>query len=391
MTQGSTSDAGTSDVVDVAVVGAGIIGASCAYQLADAGLSIAVVDRNEAAAMGSTGLSAAGVRVQFVEPTNVALSLASIRDYAAFEERYGADSGYRPVGYLLLVPEAGWDAHLAGVEVQRSLGAPVEVLGADEARARFVDFDPTGLAGATFGPIDGVVDPHAVTQAYLARARELGTQVRLRTEVVGIERTADSWLLVTSSGRLRAATVVNAAGCWAGDLGRLAGLDIPVEPVRRMVYVTAPVAGRGTTPLTVDLASGVYYRSEGERLIFGRSNPDEPHGFTTGMDWEWLEPTVAAAATRFPWFADERLDRTASWYGYYEMTPDDNAVLGASADAPGWVDACGFSGHGVQHAPAVGRAIREEVVDGRSHTIDIDPLRGTRFKAGQRRAERNII
>ena len=389
MSERSTADAGAA--ADVAVVGAGIIGASCAYHLADAGLSVVVVDRNEAAAMGSTGLSAAGVRVQFVEPTNVALSLASIRDYAAFEDRYGADSGYRPVGYLLLVPEAAWDAHLAGVEVQRSLGAPVEVLDPEQARRRFVDLDPAGLAGATFGPIDGVVDPHAVTHTYLGRARDLGAHVRLRTEVVAIDRTDDTWGLVTPTGRLEARTVVNAAGCWAGELGRLAGLDVKVEPVRRMVYVTEPVSGRPTTPLTVDLGSGVYFRSEGERLIFGRSNPDEPHGFTTGMDWDWLEPTVEAAATRFPWFVDERLDRTASWYGYYEMTPDDNAVLGASPDAPGWVDACGFSGHGVQHAPAVGRAIREEIVDGRAHTIDIDPLRLTRFRGGQRRAERHII
>lgn len=379
------------DGCDVVVIGAGIIGASCAFQLADAGLDVVIVDRHEAPAMGSTGLSAAGVRVQFVEPTNVALSLASIREYATFEERYGVDGGYRAVGYLLLVPDAQWEAHLAGVEVQRSLGAPVEVLDLEAVGERFAAFDPAGLAGATFGPIDGVVDPNTVTHTYLALARERGARVRLRSEVTAISSVGDRWELIVGDHRLRAGTVVNAAGCWAGEVGGLAGVEVPVAPYRRMVYVTAPLAGRATTPLTVDLGTGLYFRSEGERLLFGRSNPDEAPGFATGMDAGWLEPTLTAAMERFPWFAEERLDTAASWYGYYEMTPDHNALIGASVDAPGWVDACGFSGHGVQQAPAVGRAVREEIVDGRATTIDIDPLRPERLRAGQLRSERHII
>lgn len=375
----------------MAVIGAGIIGASCAHHLTAAGLDVVVVDRQPAAAMGSTGLSAAGVRVQFVEPVNVALSLASIREYAEFESRYGVDSGYRPVGYLLLVPEGDWDAHLDGVEVQRSLGAPVEVLDLHQVMERFVALDPSGLAGATFGPIDGVVDPHSITHAYLSQARQSGARVWFQSEVTAIARRGDDWELTVGQRTLLAGTVVNAAGCWAGEVGRLAGVEVPVEPVRRMVYVTGPVPGRAVTPLTVDLSSGLYFRSEGERLLFGRSNPDEPAGFTTGIDWEWLEPTLAVAMDRFPWFAEERLDRSASWFGFYEMTPDHNPILGAAAQVPGWIDACGFSGHGVQQAPAVGRAVREEIVDGRAHTIDIDPLRGDRFRTGQRRAERHII
>lgn len=161
---------------------------------------------------------------------------------------------------------------------------------------------------------------------------------------------------------------------WAGPPS-----DVSIEP------------GRRTTPLTVDLSSGLYFRSEGERLLFGRSNPDEPPGLAGRIDWDWLHATLEPAVSRFPWFVDEQLDRGACWYGYYEMTPDCNAVLGAAPEAPTWIDAAGFSGHGVQHAPAVARAVREEIVDGRSHTIDIDPLRGDRFRAGSHRAERHII
>jgi sarcosine oxidase subunit beta len=185
--------------------------------------------------------------------------------------------------------------------------------------------------------------------------------------------------------------VVNAAGPWAGAVAASAGREVPVVPMRRMVFMTAPREGRAVTPLTVDLTTGLYYRSEGERLLFGRSNHAEVPGFHDGIDWDWLEPTMGAAMERFPWFGDEQLDRAACWAGYYEQTPDENAVLGAASDDPGWVDVSGFSGHGVQQAPAVARAIREEVVDGRAHTIDIDALRLARFQDGRSLAERHII
>lgn len=386
--------------VDVAIVGAGIIGAACAYELAAAGLRVAVLERADAPATGSTGLSAAGVRVQWVEPVNVALSLASIEVFRGFEAAFGIDSGYRPVGYLFLVPEDAWEHHLEGVTVQRQLGAAVEVLDLGAAARRFDPFDPSGLAGATFGPIDGVVDPHSVTVGYLARARELGADVRLGTEVTAIEPGRDGFTLALAGHGARSAAtaatvsataVVNAAGAWSGRVAALAGLDVPVEPARRNIWMTAPRTGRRTTPLTVDVASGLYYRSEGERLLFGRSNPDERPGFLTGIDWDFLEPTLEVALQRFPWFEAEELDARASWFGYYEMTPDHNAVVGTHPDLPGWIDASGFSGHGVQQAPAIGRAVREELVDGRATTIDIDPLRIARFRTGDQRHERHIV
>lgn len=381
--------------VDVAVIGAGIMGAACAHELALAGRSVVVLEQRESPATGSTGHSAAGVRVQFVEATNVALSLASIRVYADFAGRFGVDAGYRPVGYLLLVGEDDWAAHLEGVRVQHELGAPVDVLDVDEAARRVGGLVTDGLAGATFGPIDGVVDPHSITMGYLDAARALGATLRLRTRVTALERAVAGWRVVLEGPEgpavVTAGAIVNAAGAWAGEVAALAGRSVPVVPMRRMVFMTAPRAGRATTPLTVDLTTGLYYRSEGERLLFGRSNHDEAPGFHDGIDWDWLDPTVEAAAARFPWFADEGLDRGACWAGYYEQSPDENAILGADPDEATWLNACGFSGHGVQQAPAVARAIREELVDGRAHTIPIDPLRLDRFAAGDRRSERHII
>ena len=375
---------------DVVVIGAGIIGSACAHHLTAAGVEVTVLERAPEPAAGSTGLSVAGVRVQFSDEVNVRLSWTSIQEYRAFADRYGVDAGYRPIGYLFLVPEAAWPAHLDGVAVQRRVGAPVEVVDLLEAQAR-VAFAADGIAGATFGPADGVVDPHSVTHAFLQRARDGGARVWLDSPVRRAERRGGRWRVEVPGRVVEADHVVNAAGPWAGEVARSAGLEVPVAPVRRMVFVTAPVRDAGVLPLTVDVATGFYLRSEADRVLFGRSRPDEPPGFTTGIDWAWFEQVLGAGVGRFPWLADVGIDMRASWWGYYEVTPDHNPILGRMPEASGWVNACGFSGHGVQQAPAVGRVIAEEIVTGRATTIDIDALRIDRFTRGRGHAERHII
>lgn len=375
---------------DVLIVGAGIVGAAIAHRLTERGLDVTILEAAPAPASGSTGRSAAGVRGQFTSEINVRLSLESIAEYRAFEELYGASSGYRPQGYLFLVPEARWPAHQAGVRLQRRLGVPVDVLKPHEAH-EIVPFDPAGVHAATYGPADGVVDPHSITMTYLRMAKERGARLRLDTPLLSARRGRGRWRVETSAGPFEAATVVNAAGAWAGRVAAAAGLTVPIEPVRRMVFVTAPLPFAHHYPLTVDVASGVYLRSEGERLLFGRSNPDETPGFVEGVDWSWLEPTLQVALERFPFLEVAGLDRRASWWGYYEVTPDHDAILGRHPDAEGWIDAAGFSGHGVQHAAMVGRLIAEEVVDGRASTLDLAPLRHDRFAAGTPRAEANIV
>lgn len=375
---------------DVVVIGAGIIGSACAHHLTAAGVEVTVLERAPEPAAGSTGLSVAGVRVQFSDEVNVRLSWTSIQEYRAFADRYGVDAGYRPIGYLFLVPEAAWPAHLDGVAVQRRVGAPVEVVDLLEAQAR-VAFAADGIAGATFGPADGVVDPHSVTHAFLQRARDGGARVWLDSPVRRAERRGGRWRVEVPGRVVEADHVVNAAGPWAGEVARSAGLEVPVAPVRRMVFVTAPLRDAGVLPLTVDVATGFYLRSEADRVLFGRSRPDEPPGFTTGIDWAWFEQVLGAGVGRFPWLADVGIDMRASWWGYYEVTPDHNPILGRMPEASGWVNACGFSGHGVQQAPAVGRVIAEEIVTGRATTIDIDALRIDRFTRGRGHAERHII
>lgn len=396
-TASSVSTASTASTVrtDVIVVGAGIIGASCAFHLARRGLRVDVLEAQAAPAMGSTGRSFASVRSQWADETNARLSWESIqtyRDPATFGQATcvgaisngdasGSDVGYRPTGYLLLVPDGRWEAHLDAVDLQRSLGIPVEVMSPGQAR-RLTDFDPRGIGGCTWGPADGVVDPHLVTTGYLRLARQQGASVHRRAPVTAVRRTPGGWLVQTPEQLWGAPTVVNAAGGWAGDIAALAGLTVPVEHVRRVVFASAAQPDAPRFPMTIDVGTGVYLRSEGERLLFGKANEAEPAGYRTDVDWAWLEPTLEVACRRFPWLAEVPIDANACWAGTYEMTSDHRPFIGEMPGAEGWVNACGFSGHGVMQAPAVGRLVAEEVVDGRAHSIDIDPLRIERLGTG---------
>ncbi|WP_370324112.1 NAD(P)/FAD-dependent oxidoreductase [Euzebya sp.] len=368
----------------VAVIGAGIVGASCAYHLASRGAEVTVIEREEGVAMGSTGRSAAGFRTQFATPHNVRLSLLALDWYRA------NDSGYTPHGYLFLVPPEQWDERLDQVAMQREQGASVDVLDVEEAR-RIVDFDPEGIAGATFGPEDGFVDPDRSTQLLMQHAREEGTVFHRLETVVGAEPRGEGWRLTTTEGTVDVDVVVNAAGAWAQQVAGYAGLEVPVEPFRNDVFVTAPRSRARPLPLTIDVPSGVYFRSEGDRLLIGHHDHDAPTGFLEGVNWDHLDPIVEALSDRYPWFADEELDAKASWWGYYEVTPDYSPVLGRDPAAPTWVNACGFSGHGVMHAPGCGRLIAEEVLDGRAHTLDIAPFRIERFRGRDLTVETAVI
>jgi sarcosine oxidase subunit beta len=378
---------------DVVIVGAGIIGAACAFRLSEQGLKVIILEAKEAPAMGSTGQSAAGVRVQFSEEVNIRISWQSIQEYRQFAELYGEDAGYKPHGYLFLVPPERVAVHLAGFELQTRLGVPVQQLSIEEAQ-KIMPFNPENIATVTFGPADGVVDPHRITHTYLRQAKDRGAVLYCETPLVSAQQVGQDWELDTPQGKITTGCIINAAGSWAGEVGRLVGLEVPVFPVRRLIFMTAPTSWEHTYPLGIDLESGFYMRSEGRRLLFGRSNPDEPPGFTTGIDWDWFEETLIAGVERFPWLEEVGLDRQACWYGYYEVTPDHNPVIGRMPGVANWINVAGFSGHGVQQAPMVGRLVTEEVLAGRASSINIDPLRIERFTSGSYLShshEQNIV
>ena len=354
------------------------MGASAAWHLASRGVSVVVVEQDVAPAMGSTGKSAAGVRVQFTTAANIELSMYSLPVYREFQERHGHDVGYRDIGYLLLVPEEKWEGHLESVELQRSLGAPVEVLSPAEAQ-RYVDFETDGLAGATYGPWDGVIDPHMATLAWVTMGRALGVEYRFRAGVSAVDRKSDGWVVHCGDDTIHCGHIVNTAGAWSSQVGQLAGLDVPVGPKRSQIFLSALVEDTRTYPLTIDLATGVYLRSEGDRVLFGLDNLDQDFGFTEGVEWDWMEHVLLTGVDRFPWWADLGIDRKGSWWGYYGVSPDNSPIIGINPGDPAWIDACGFSGHGIMHAPVTGLAVSEMIVDGAAHTVDVTPFGHERF------------
>ncbi len=375
---------------DVLIIGAGIMGASCAFNLTEKGLRVGVLEAQASPAMGSTAKSAAGVRVQYTEEVNIRISWESIQIYRDFPKLYGEDAGYRPIGYLFLVPTDRWEDHLQGVKMQEKVGAPVKILTVEQAQS-LIKFDGYGLAGTTHGPADGIVDPHFVTFTYLKMIKEKGVPLYLETPLLKAERIGNLWRVETPRGIFEAEYLVNATGSWAGEVAKRAGLEVPIYPVKRIIYSTAPTDWKHNFPLTIDLATGFYLRSEGNRILFGRSKQDEPPGFNEGLDWDWFESTIIPGIERFPWLEDTRLDRQACWWGYYEVTPDHDSILGRMPGVDNWINVAGFSGHGVQQAPVIGRLIAEEIILGKAQSIDIDPLRITRFAANRLNREHNIV
>src|SRR5437667_1522102 len=243
--------------VDALIIGAGIMGASCAFRLSERGLRVAVLEAQISPAMGSTGRSTAGVRVQFTEEVNIRLSWESIQEYQHFQDLYGEDAGYRAIGYLLLVPPERLEVHMASVRLQECIGAPVRVLFAEDAQ-QLVRFDPANIACTTFRPADGVVDPHSITFTYLRLAKERGAGIYLDTPLTKAHWVGSCWQVETSKSIFEAEYLVNAAGTWAGEVARRAGLTVPVQPVRRMVYATVPTAWHTAYPLTITLTRGFY-------------------------------------------------------------------------------------------------------------------------------------
>lgn len=379
----------------VVIVGAGIVGASIAYHLAARGCrDVLILERAESPATGSTARSAAGVRHQFGAEVNVRMSKYSIERLARFTEEIGGHAELHQVGYLLLITEPDvWPRHLAQVDLQRSLGVPTELLDAVQVERLVPGTRLDDLVGATYCPLDGYCDPHGVAMGYLARARALGATIRCGEPVTAIHRLDGRVIAVsTPAGRVGCDVLVNAAGPWAGAVGALADLDVPVRPYRRSIYMTDPFAGLPDgMPFTIDIATGFYVRKEGHGVLFGLTNPGEPSSERVDVDWEWLEAVLEAGVSRFPPLADARLAEKKCWAGLYEITPDHMPVLGRHPELSNYLDASGFSGHGVMHSPATGLLMAEEILDGRAHSIDIDELRITRFAAKTGAVEANIF
>lgn len=391
------------ETAEICIIGGGCMGASTAYHLARRGITnVVLVERQPQLATGSTGRNAGGVRHQFSDPANIALSLESIALLERFEAETGTPIDFWQDGYLfLLSSEASEAAFRANVALQRAAGVDVEWLDAGEAARRVPGLRVDGVRGATFCARDGIADPNGVTMGFAKAAQAAGVRVQRDTEVTGIERTGGRVsAVVTSRGRIDTRIVVNAAGPWARGIGALAGVDVPVDPLRRHIFIAHPEKGvswdaaphRGKTPSTrmmvIDFDTSFYFHREGAGLLFGMGDPAEPHGFDMTVRWDFLPQVTEVAMTRLPALADAAV--THAWAGLYEMTPDHNPIIGPARDVDGYFTIAGFSGHGFMHAPAAGR-ILADVIAGRDPHFDLTPFAGARFAAGGAGGERNVV
>ncbi|MEV6591086.1 NAD(P)/FAD-dependent oxidoreductase [Streptomyces acidicola] len=375
----------------VVVIGGGVIGTSIAYHLARVGVpDVVLVERDELAS-GSTARAAGGVRAQFSDELNIQLGARSLEAFARFGEEPGHDIGLHRVGYLfLLSTEAEVAAFEEGVRLQNSLGVPSRLLDPAEAQRLCPLITTDGLLAAAFSPDDGHCTPEAVVHGYAAGARRHGARVLRHCEVTGIETRGDTITAVTTArGRIATDTVVCAAGPWSRAVGAMAGVDLPVEPLRRQIAVTEPVPDLPPDlPMTIDFTSSFYFHTEGPGLLVGMSDPDETPGFATDTHDRWIPRLYEAMERRAPALLDLR--RTGGWAGLYEVSPDHNALIGEAGSCSRFLYATGFSGHGFLQGPAVGEVVRDLYL-GRVPFVDISPLSVDRFAADAARPEVNLV
>ncbi|MDT4954235.1 MAG: hypothetical protein QOJ02_2373 [Acidobacteriota bacterium] len=385
-----------SETADVVIIGGGIVGSSIAYYLTEQGCAnVLVIEREAHQGKGSTGKSMGGVRAQFATSVNIQMSLYSINFFANFDEIVGHPADYRPHGYLFV---ATTEQHMAYLKAnharQQALGLTnVEFVSREDIVSVVPQLRADDIVGGTFCPTDGFVDPHSVMMGFMLRARERGTRLWLGTSVTGIEIERDRVTGVqTSRGRVETNVLVNAAGPWAAGVARMAGVDLPVEPLRRQLVPTEPFDGLPKRfPMVIDMSTGFHFRREGLRILLAWNDPQETPGFKTDFDPSFIEKILTRAAARVPSLAEAEVNPQRAWAGLYEMTPDHHAIIGEAPDVGGLFLANGFSGHGVMHSPATGRLISELILHNEARLLDVTPLRAARFAEGRMFEETSVL
>lgn len=395
------------ETADVVIIGSGIVGSSIAYHLAEQGCTnVLVIEREAHQGKGSTGKSMGGVRAQFATPVNIQMSLYSIDFFSRFDEVVGYPADYRAHGYLFC---ATTDRHLeylkANRERQMALGVKdVELVSAEDISQFVPQLRVDDILGGTHCPTDGFVDPHSVMMGFMLKARERGVRLLLDTTVTGIEtEPLESGGLTplsqrritgvnTTRGHVSTRNVVNAAGPWAAQVAGMAGVELPVAPLRRQLVPTEPFDQLPKRfPMVIDMSTGFHFRREGAGILLAWNDPEETVGYKTEFEPTFVEKILTRAADRVPALADAAVNPRRAWAGLYEMTPDHHAIIGAAPDVKGLYFTNGFSGHGVMHSPASGRITADLILHGQSSLIDTSLLQLERFAAGRLLEETAIL
>jgi sarcosine oxidase subunit beta len=377
---------------DVVVIGGGVMGASTAYHLAKEGIAdVILLEKEPYFGQGATGRCAGGIRHQFATEVNVQLSIASLHMLDRFKEETGQDADIRKCGYLfVLTDEKDLSSFKLNVEMQQKLGVATQWLDPEQIHSLVPMMEFPDALGGTFNTDDGLADPNSVVMGYIQSARREGARALTDTEVTGIAvKSGKVQSVGTNHGRIETPAVVNAAGPWASLIGKMAGVEIPITPLRRQMITTTPLPDLPPEfPFVIDFARSLYFHREGEGLLTGMSNPDETPGFDQSIDDEWEVQAISAAAERMPLL--ERAGRLSAWAGLYEVTPDAHPIYGQTPIEGFWVVG-GFSGHGFMHGPISGKLIQEFIMHGKAETVDVSSLDLARFEQGRLIHEYNVV
>jgi sarcosine oxidase subunit beta len=371
---------------DVVIIGAGVIGCSLAHYLCQRGISnIAIIEKEHFPGTGSTSKAFAGIRAQFTTEANISMSLLSMKLLDEMDEDMASQSGYLKAGYLFVTAEKSHFEQLQrNVRFQQQLGVAVQPLSREEIAERFRFFKTDDIVGGSFGSRDGFIDPGGLTNAFYSRLLKSGAKFLSDTLATGLLKFDKKIVgVVTDRGEIRADIVVNAAGAHAGTIAEYAGVEVPVQPIRSNIAVSGPTPELPRIiPMIVDIDAGLLIRREGEGIGYAWTNPDEPPGFNSRFDADFIELIAPKIERRFPNLIDAGINFSKCWAGLYPETPDHHAILGESG-VPGFLLAAGFGGHGIMHGPAAGKAMSELIATGKSESVDITPFSLERFKSGK--------
>ena len=386
---------------DIVIIGGGIIGSSISYNLKNDIFdgSILVIEKDPTYEFASTTLSAGGIREQFSLPENIKISQYGIGIFTNFDEVMAvngeaAHAEFKQRGYLFLADETNVSTIKKNYTTQKGLGAHVSLLSIDEIKQVIPHINAEDLVGGCFGSRDGYLDPYGILQGYVKKGKNLGIDY-LSEEVTGIDVKGDrvEGVITDKGTRIQCKIIVNAAGPYAAVVGKMAGIELPVEPVRKMAFVFDPHTKFDyDLPLVVDTDGLLYFRHEpGKTILTGRSIPDEQSGFN--FEWNrdyYMDVVWPQVAKRVPPFDTAKLIR--GWAGLYAMNKKDgNAIIGQLGDFLGFYGAVGFSGHGLQQAPAIGKCMSELIQFGKYQTIDLSRFSFNRFKTGNLVFEEKMV
>ncbi|RWP90008.1 MAG: FAD-binding oxidoreductase [Mesorhizobium sp.] len=385
---------------DIVIIGGAIVGSSVAYYLREQGFSgtIALVERDPQFAHAATTLSMASIRQQFSIPENIRLSQFTLKLFRRLKEEFGADAdiGFREGGYLILAGEDGLPVLKSNHEAQMAEGADIVLEDADALVRRFPWLSTEGISAGAYGRTgEGWFDAHAMLTLFRKALRQKKVNF-ITADVTAIARDGNrvTGVSLGNGETLKAGIVVNAAGPNAGKVAAMAGLELPVEPRKRNVFVFEAREKYADMPLLVD-PSGIYVRPEGSVYLTGGAEPEEgdraPDPGDFEVNWPLFEEVIwPVLATRIPAF--EAIKPTRAWAGHYDYnTLDQNAVIGPHPEVGNFLFANGFSGHGLQQAPAVGKALAELIVHGGYRTVDCSAFGYGRVAEGRAFRELNVI